>query len=158
MFTDCATVFSAAIGNAVNHSPSHRCHYISFKLNLWSHYSILKVFCRLIHCVGCMKISMQEPKWKCVVRFDVFTAVTMENTVFWDVMLFGSCWEWTFQRNLPQPWHVPSIHRFSQEPHGVTSQKMTFLKICCFGILYEVFLCNEQIHLNWSTTFPIHAR
>jgi hypothetical protein len=43
------------------------------------------------------------------VRFEVFTAVTMKNGVFWVVMPCGSCSCW-----------------FSQEPHGVTPQKTPF--------------------------------
>jgi hypothetical protein len=43
------------------------------------------------------------------VRFEVFTAVTMKNGVFWDVMPCGSC--------------------KNQEPHGVTSQKTPFFKV-----------------------------
>jgi hypothetical protein len=35
---------------------------------------------------------------KCV-RFEVFTAVTMKNGVFWDVTPCGSCKNWRFQKN-----------------------------------------------------------
>jgi hypothetical protein len=41
------------------------------------------------------------------VRFKVFTAVTMQNGVFWDVI-------------------VPPKRRFLQEPHNVTSQETAF--------------------------------
>jgi hypothetical protein len=43
------------------------------------------------------------------VRFEVFTAVTMKNGVFWV---------------------VPPKRRFLQEPHGVTTQKTPFFKEC----------------------------
>jgi hypothetical protein len=42
-----------------------------------------------------------------IVRFEVFTAVTMKNGVFWDVTPCGSC-------------------KTRREPHGVTSQKTPF--------------------------------
>jgi hypothetical protein len=32
--------------------------------------------------------------WKLYVRFEVFTAVTMKNAVFWNVMPCGSCENW----------------------------------------------------------------
>jgi hypothetical protein len=38
-----------------------------------------------------------------IVRFEVFTAVTMKNTIFWEVTPCCSCKKQTFQRNLPPP-------------------------------------------------------
>jgi hypothetical protein len=49
------------------------------------------------------------------VRFEIFTAVTIKNGVFWDVTQCGSC-------------KIPPKRRFLQEPHGVTSQKTLFFK------------------------------
>jgi hypothetical protein len=51
-----------------------------------------------------------------VVRFEVFTAVTMKNGVFWVVTPYGSC-----KNRRPK-------RRFLQEPHGVTTQKTPFFK------------------------------
>jgi hypothetical protein len=90
-----------------------------------------------------------------VVRFEVFTAVTMKNGVFWIVTQCGSCknrrfggtWSLsgTFLRSvrrlLVAACVVPSApivvtlmkeapgspkRRFLQEPHGVTTQKTPF--------------------------------
>jgi hypothetical protein len=36
-----------------------------------------------------VKLSTTNPTW--VVKLEVFTAVTMKNGVFWDVMPCGSC-------------------------------------------------------------------
>jgi hypothetical protein len=62
-----------------------------------------------------------------VVRFEVFTAVTMKNGVFWVVRPCGSC-----TNRFLSPWwrrrQVPPKHRFLQEPHGVTTQKTPFLE------------------------------
>jgi hypothetical protein len=56
-----------------------------------------------------------EPKGSCTcVRFEVFTAVTLKNGVFWDVIPCGSC------KKLATPYKI------LQEPHGVTSQKTPF--------------------------------
>jgi hypothetical protein len=49
-----------------------------------------------------------------IVKFEVFTAKTMKNDVFWDVM--------------PRDW-VPPKRRFLQEPHGVKSQKTPFFQL-----------------------------
>jgi hypothetical protein len=48
-----------------------------------------------------------------LVRFEVFTAVTMKNTAFWDVKPRGSC----------------KKRRFLQDPPSVTSQKTVFFKV-----------------------------
>jgi hypothetical protein len=50
-----------------------------------------------------------------LVRFEVFTAVTMKNAVFWDVASCRSC----VNRRLEEP-------RFTQDLHGTTSQKTAF--------------------------------
>jgi hypothetical protein len=36
-------------------------------------------------------LSVRTGIWKKYVRFEVFTAVTMKNCVFWDVTPCGSC-------------------------------------------------------------------
>jgi hypothetical protein len=45
----------------------------------------MKVLFNMVQEVRCME---QEKNY---VRFEVFTAVTMKNGVFWDVTLCGSC-------------------------------------------------------------------
>jgi hypothetical protein len=74
-----------------------------------------------------------------LVRFEVFTAVTMKNAVFWDMapgcfrlvtqvcshlLTLGPCW----RIFLPRRWrrYVPPKRRFTQYLHGVTSQKTEF--------------------------------
>jgi hypothetical protein len=52
---------------------------------------------------------------ECYVRFVIFTAVTMKNTVFWDVTPYGSCKNTddggdTFHPNVGS----------SRDPHGAT--------------------------------------
>jgi hypothetical protein len=73
------------------------------------------------------------------VRFEVFTAVTMKNGVFWDDTPYGS------YKNL-------------QEPYGVTSQKTQFFRISLslavsifvprfnLGLLPSVSNSNCEIH------------
>jgi hypothetical protein len=84
-----------------------------------------------------------------VERFEVFTPVTMENGVFWDVTRCNSCKNRRFGGDIflrsvlrllvtanvsSSPILVTlmmealsfSEHRFLQDPHGVTSQKMPF--------------------------------
>jgi hypothetical protein len=60
------------------------------------------------------------------VRFEVFTAVTMKNGVFWDVTPCDSCKNRRFEGTFLSSWwrrrQVPPKRRFLQEPHGVTSQ------------------------------------
>jgi hypothetical protein len=60
------------------------------------------------------------------VRFEVFTAVTMKNGVFWDITPCGSCRNRRFEGTWRQ---FPSKRRFLQEPHGVTSQKTPFFNV-----------------------------
>jgi hypothetical protein len=85
------------------------------------------------------------------VIFEVFMAVTMRNSVFWDVMLFGSCKNGCFGENIvsiimatricelgttlvvtSNQWrrYVAPKLRFLQEPHGATSQKTAFFNKC----------------------------
>jgi hypothetical protein len=64
------------------------------------------------------------------VRFEVFTAVTMMNSVFWDVTSCGSC------NNL-------------QEPHGVTSQKTPF-----FMYIHVHYIELDRI---FSTDMTLHS-
>jgi hypothetical protein len=40
---------------------------------------------------GDITSPLQSPAGQCYVRFEVFTAATMNNTVFWDVTSCGSC-------------------------------------------------------------------
>jgi hypothetical protein len=79
------------------------------------------------------------------VRFEVFTAVTMKNAVFWDVITCGSCKNWRFggkyrlhhhgdenqraRNNISSNWqlqHAAKKRRLLQEPLGVTCQKTAF--------------------------------
>jgi hypothetical protein len=72
-------------------------------------------------------------------RFEVFTAVTMKNGVFWDVTPCGSC------KNL-------------QEPHGVTSQKTPFFHR---NLVRLIKMCLNETHSKagigkyLSDNFPI---
>jgi hypothetical protein len=59
------------------------------------------------------------------VRFEVLTAVTMKNGVFWDVTPCGSCKSRRFGGTYSLL-HQGDKNRFLQEPHGVTSQKTAF--------------------------------
>jgi hypothetical protein len=54
------------------------------------------------------------------VRFEVFTAVTMKNGIFWDVMLCGSC------HILMKEALCSCKTSVLTEPHGITSQKTPF--------------------------------
>jgi hypothetical protein len=82
------------------------------------------------------------------VRFEVFTAVTMKNAVFWDVALCRSCVNrrfggptrslqspahagFSFQILLPWRWirYVSPKRRFTQDLQGPTSQKTAFFKL-----------------------------
>jgi hypothetical protein len=42
--------------------------------------------------------ALQSSAIQCYVRFEVFTAVTMKNVVFWDVTSRGSCKNGNFGR------------------------------------------------------------
>jgi hypothetical protein len=89
-----------------------------------------------------------QPNSTLIVRFEVFTAVTLKNDVLWDVVPCRSCVNRRFggtyrlhrpgrkicalvprSRNfLPWRWrrYVPLKHRFTQDLHGATSQKTAF--------------------------------
>jgi hypothetical protein len=83
-------------------------------------------------------------------RFEVFTAVTMKNVVFWDVTPYRYCvnrrFGVTYRLHLQgikirKRW--TSVSRWLQ-PHGVTSQKMVFfiymLSILLFPSLINAYL------------------
>jgi hypothetical protein len=78
-------------------------------------------------------------------RFEVFTAVTMKNVVFWDVSPHASCRNRCFSGSYCLKLEVTrsSKCQFLQEPHGDTSQKMTFF-ICQTCHLH--YKCCECIH------------
>jgi hypothetical protein len=109
------------------------------------------------------------------VKFDVFTAVTMKNAVFWNVTSCGSC------RNDVSEEHIASIIRvrkmdelgttlavtnnrstlryvppkrwFLQEPHGDISQKKAFFKRVLIG--FYVFKAVTMKHaVFWNMTTP----
>jgi hypothetical protein len=60
----------------------------------------------------------------------------MKNAAFWDVMLCGSCKNWHFggtyrlhhQDENNQGYVLPKC-QFSEEPHGITSQKKAFCNV-----------------------------
>jgi hypothetical protein len=101
------------------------------------------------------------------VRFEVFTAVTMKNAVFWDVTpCCSSLNYWTAWSHLltlvPRsriflPWrwrgYVPPKRRFRQELHGVTSQKTAFFEMYFVIIILEMtsrtLLRNKPINSFW---------
>jgi hypothetical protein len=116
--------------------------------------------------------NLKNTDFRKVVRFEVFTAVTMKNGVFWDVTpcgfyknrRFGGTWRLLHQvdknryvgcylqlvlflvHRFLSPWwrrrQVPPKRRFLQEPHCVTSQKTQFFR----KVVYSRSCCN-QIHL-----------
>jgi hypothetical protein len=45
----------------------------------------------LSHCLAWRSTQVGTLNRPCCIRFEVFTAVTMKNVVFWDVMPCGSC-------------------------------------------------------------------
>jgi hypothetical protein len=69
-----------------------------------------------------------------LVRLEVFTAVTMKNAVFWDVVPCIYCvnrrFGGTYLLNLQgrRRWRqcFPPKRRFTQDVHGAISQKMAF--------------------------------
>jgi hypothetical protein len=66
------------------------------------------------------------------VGFVAFKVVTMKNAVFLDVAPCGSCEKRRLGRkSRHQRWrrHVPPKRRYSQHPHGATSQKTTFFSL-----------------------------
>jgi hypothetical protein len=89
-----------------------------------------------MHCYG-ISISF--------VRFEVFTAVTMKNRVFWDVPPCGSC----KNRRFGGTWRL-----FLQEPHGVTSQKTLFFIVTAVkapnltnyhSLSFSLYLCTAGL-------------
>jgi hypothetical protein len=66
------------------------------------------------------------------VRFEVFTALTMKNAVFWDVAPYSSCvnrcFGGTYHLHLQGGCrrYVPPKRQFTQALHGATSQKNLF--------------------------------
>jgi hypothetical protein len=60
------------------------------------------------------------------VRFEVLTAVTMKNAVFWDAALCRYC----VNQHFGGTWrpYVPPKCRFTQYLHSTTSQKSAFFK------------------------------
>jgi hypothetical protein len=107
---------------------------------------------------GCTHFSLyaelyrKKPhKHPCLVTFEVFTAVTMKNVVFWDVEPYKYClnrrFGWIYRLHLQGikishlltlvppsriflPWrwrrYIPPKYRFTQDLHGATSQKTAF--------------------------------
>jgi hypothetical protein len=69
-----------------------------------------------------------------IVRFEVFTVVTMKNAVFWGVATCGSCKSQHFtgtyclhhqgEESQRARNSVPLKHRFLEEPHGMTPRKL----------------------------------
>jgi hypothetical protein len=48
-----------------------------------------------------IKSPLQSPASSCYVRFEVFTAVTMKNAVFWDITPCDSCKNRGFRGTYP---------------------------------------------------------
>jgi hypothetical protein len=84
------------------------------------------------------------------VRSEVFTAVTVKNSIFWDVT------QQMFHRNaayfglvLSTQWwrrYIPQKHQFLQEPHGVTPQKTAFF------IVISIFMFQKMGATAFSET------
>jgi hypothetical protein len=75
------------------------------------------------------------------VRFEVFTVVTVENGIFWDVVPWRSCVNW----------HSSLKHRFTQYLNDTTSQKTPFFRLFIF-----FYLGNMQG--NEGAEEPYHSR
>jgi hypothetical protein len=86
------------------------------------------------------------------VRFEVFTAVTMKNGVFWDVVQCTSC----VNRRFGQTYRLhlqgrkicargTSVGRFTQEVHGATCQK-------------TVFFIRKNVRISYACPFRITLR
>jgi hypothetical protein len=64
-------------------------------------------------------------------EFEISTAATMKNAVFWDVAPSRSCVNRRLRRTY-RPWrlrrYVPQKRRFTQDLDGTTSQKTAFFK------------------------------
>jgi hypothetical protein len=113
---------------------------------------------------GCYNICGQVRNSK--VRFEIFTAVTVKNAVFWDVAPCRSCVNRRFggtyrlhlqgrkirklgtsvSRWLQPPWrwtrYVPPKHRFTQDLHGVASQKTAFFK---WWTVFQIAVWEKQL-------------
>jgi hypothetical protein len=83
-----------------------------------------------------MSLSMYKDN-RYNVKFEVFTAVSMKNAVFWDVAPCRSCVNRCFggmyrlhlqDRKTCERGHVPQKRRFTQDLHGATSQKTALFK------------------------------
>jgi hypothetical protein len=102
-------------------------------------------------------------------RFEVFTAATMKNAVFWDVApckslvnrRFGGTYRLHIQGRqtlifLPWRWrrYFPPKRRFTQDIHGATSQKTAFsiyLFICYFYFLPAFILfCTRKFLMSYD--------
>jgi hypothetical protein len=96
---------------------------------------------------------LQSSTCHCYVRFEVFTTVTMKDSVFWDVTPPDSCKNRSFEgtyrlhHQSDKNWragnndsrNVPPKRRFLQEPRGLTSQKTAlFLNHVRFEVLTAV--------------------
>jgi hypothetical protein len=108
------------------------------------------------------------------VGFEVFTAVTMKNTFFWNVLPCRSCvnrrFEGTYRFHLHSrkisewgtsspiflPWiwrqYIPPKLRFTQDLHSATSQKTAFFK--CYIVDYHGGK-PELWHSQLTTMFPL---
>jgi hypothetical protein len=99
-----------------------------------------------LHLRNIMQLYLLKVKLVCTyVGFEVFTAVTMKNAVFWDVAPCRSC----VKRRLQWPthalssladfipwrwrWYVPPKRRFTQDLYGATSQKTAFFSVPVSG-------------------------
>jgi hypothetical protein len=71
------------------------------------------------------------------VRFEAFTAVTMKNSIFWDVVPYRSC----------ANRYVPPKRQFTQDLHGAISQKTEFFT----SVLLAIWLKNLQEDLFGTT-------
>jgi hypothetical protein len=80
------------VGQSINMYMSLCC--LIFKEPVWRVSSLIQRF-KVSHTT----IFFQEVTNFGFVRFEVFTAVTMKNGVFWDVMPYGSCKNRRFEGN-----------------------------------------------------------
>jgi hypothetical protein len=100
----------------------------------------------------CIKLILTKTTNKVFmyVRFEVFTAATMKNAIFWDVALCRSCVNWRFRGML--------VHtRFTVGP---TSQNLTFFKVFMYPTNHVTnFAGNEHGKLPSLvvTQFPLTA-
>jgi hypothetical protein len=83
------------------------------------------------------------------VRFEIFTAVTIKNGVFWDVTPCGSC-----KKNVSEELSAFFIAVTRISKHGVTSQKTPFFKLQIHQRIICVPYECKQFH---ETIFMQHA-